>query len=73
MTTVGRSGEETELMGAAEIARLLGVSRQRVQQLVNTPGFPEPAAVLQMGKVWHGEQVRAWVDTHRTRTPHPQR
>lgn len=54
-----------DLMGAAEIGRLLGVSRQRVQQLVNTTGFPEPAAVLDMGKVWHTDDVRRWADEHR--------
>lgn len=54
-----------DLMGAAEIGRLLGVSRQRVQQIVKTPGFPEPAAVLDMGKVWRAADVRAWVGEHR--------
>ena len=49
-----------EVMGAAEIGRLLGVSRQRVQQLVKTTGFPAPVAVLDMGKVWLADEVRAW-------------
>ncbi len=49
-----------DLMGAAEIGRLLGVSRQRVQKLVKTSGFPAPVAVLDMGKVWLAEEVRAW-------------
>lgn len=48
------------LMGAAEIGRLLGVSRQRVQQLVNSDGFPPPVAVLDMGKVWRADDIRAW-------------
>jgi hypothetical protein len=39
-------------MGASEIARLLGVSRQRVQQLAQRPDIPEPVVVLDMGKVW---------------------
>jgi hypothetical protein len=30
------------------------------QQLVNEPGFPVPVAVLDMGKVWDGAQVRKW-------------
>ena len=54
------SPPDPELMGAAEIGRLLGVSRQRVQQLVKTKDFPAPAAVLDMGKVWHADAVRAW-------------
>lgn len=48
------------LMGAAEIGRLFGISRQRVQQLVTRPDFPAPAADLTMGKVWHTEDVRRY-------------
>jgi predicted DNA-binding transcriptional regulator AlpA len=48
------------LVGAAEIGRLLGVSRQRVQQLVNRDDFPEPEAVLEMGKVWKRSDVEEW-------------
>jgi prophage regulatory protein len=47
-------------MGAAEIAKLLGVSRQRVQQLASLPGFPQPDAVLAMGKVWRKADILAW-------------
>lgn len=54
--------QPVDLMAAAEIAAMLGVSRQRVQQLVATPGFPPPAATLSMGKVWHAEDVRAWAE-----------
>lgn len=50
-----------ELTGAAEVAALLGVSRQRVLQLLaERDGFPRPAAVLKMGKVWLGAEVRLW-------------
>jgi len=50
-----------DLMGTAEVALLLGVSRQRVLQLLNERnGFPEPVAVLKMGKVWAGPEVRRW-------------
>jgi predicted DNA-binding transcriptional regulator AlpA len=54
-------------MGAAEIQRLLGVSRQRVQQLVKTDGFPAPVAVLDMGKVWDGDVVRKWAESYAPR------
>lgn len=47
-------------MGTAEIAALLGVSRQRVLQLAQTATFPKPLAVLSMGKVWRGGDVRRW-------------
>ena len=47
-------------MGAAEIGDLLGVSRQRVYQLVGRPDFPRPLAALAQGRVWDGAQVREW-------------
>jgi len=49
-----------EWAGAHEIGLLLGVSRQRVQQIVNRDDFPRPAFELAMGKVWRTEDVRAW-------------
>ena len=62
-------------MGAAEVERLLGVSRQRVQQLVkdrvsNGAGmpFPDPASTLDMGKVWLADDVRRWARDYEPRT-----
>ena len=49
------------LVGAAEIARMLGgLSRQRVQQLISRPGFPKPEVALDMGKVWKRADIVAW-------------
>jgi prophage regulatory protein len=55
-----------ELMGAAEIAERLGVSRQRVQQLVRRRDWPAPVAVLTMGKVWRTVDVEAWIKANRS-------
>ncbi len=52
-------------MGAAEIADRLGVVRQRVYQLVNRKGFPDPIAALSMGQVWLADDVEAWIIEHR--------
>lgn len=63
-------------MGTAEIARRLGVTRQRVQQLVARPDFPAPDSVLEMGKVWATDAVEAWIAEHRpdvANTPKPKR
>ena len=49
------------LMGAGEIGDRLGVSRQRVQQLIGKPGFPAPYDELQMGKVWLISDIEAWI------------
>lgn len=48
------------LMGVTEIAQLLGVSRQRVQQLAKTEGFPEPAARLVGAIIWNRADVERW-------------
>jgi predicted DNA-binding transcriptional regulator AlpA len=43
---------------------MLGVSRQRVQQLINSADFPKPEVALEMGKVWKREGVEAWARDH---------
>lgn len=53
------------IVGSAEIGRMLGgLSRQRIQQLVNRDDFPKPDAVLEMGKVWKREDVEQWARDH---------
>ena len=51
---------DIQLMGTAEIAKLLGVSRQRVSQLSHSDGFPEPVARLAAGPVWQTADVERW-------------
>lgn len=48
------------LMGQTEIAELLGVSRQRAQQLYREGALPKPMDVLAMGPVWLREDVERW-------------
>jgi prophage regulatory protein len=50
------------LLGNAELGKLLGVSRQRVSQLVTKDDFPAPRAVLIMGSVWTLDDVAVWAD-----------
>jgi predicted DNA-binding transcriptional regulator AlpA len=47
-------------MGQTEIAELLGVSRQRAQQLYKAGVLPEPMDVLSMGPVWLRADVEKW-------------
>lgn len=42
---------------------MLGVSRQRVHQLAQRPGFPRPAAVLAAGSIWERADVEAWAQS----------
>lgn len=51
-----------ELVGVAEIAQLVGVSRQRVNEIVRTdPDFPPPEAELAAGRIWERGKVDAWM------------
>jgi prophage regulatory protein len=47
-------------VGVTEIGDLLGVSRQRADQLTRTERFPEPVAVLSAGRIWRRVDVQDW-------------
>lgn len=67
MRSVGRSllsyaaGMAHHLVSTVEIAGMLGVTRQRVQQLVASDDFPRPEIELGIGKVWSREAVETWI------------
>ena len=50
------------VLAAAEIAQLLGLSRQRVTQLSAKPDFPAPIATLSVGKIWAYADIKAWAE-----------
>ena len=50
-----------ELVGIAELASLLKVSRTRADQLARQVGFPAPVASLSGGRVWDKSAVEAWM------------
>ena len=63
-----------ELVSLTEIATMLGVSRQRVSQLIETyKDFPRPEADLAVGRVWLKSRVQAWADSHPRRPGQPPR
>jgi predicted DNA-binding transcriptional regulator AlpA len=51
-------------MGAAEIGKRLGVSRQRVSQLAQDPAFPQPIADLAAGRIWRATDIERWITEH---------
>jgi predicted DNA-binding transcriptional regulator AlpA len=51
---------QTELVIAAEIARRLGISPQRVNVLASGPGFPRPLGKLGRSSVWRWSSVERW-------------
>lgn len=59
---MGRKVDADELVGAAEIARRLGVKKGSVVSdwRQRHPDFPPPVARLAMGHVWVWSDVAAW-------------
>ena len=53
-------GMPHHLVGSAEIASMLSVSRQYVDRLSKEPGFPEPEVTLISGRVWLREAIEKW-------------
>ncbi len=50
-----------DVVGAPEVAQLLGVSRQRVYQLIDSyDDFPAPVAALAVGRIWSRDAIEAW-------------
>ena len=49
------------LVGAKEVAELLGVSRQRVDMIARTHGeFPKPIGELAAGRIWKRQEIVRW-------------
>lgn len=60
------------LMGLAEIAQAIGVSRQRAGQIAQRDDFPEPAARLHTGPVWTDHAIERFLaGWERRRTGRP--
>lgn len=53
--------KKLDLVGVTEVREMLGVSRQRVHQLLrDDPTFPEPVAQLSAGRIWLRTDVERW-------------
>lgn len=57
-----------QLVGTAEIAELLGISKTRVVQLAERDDFPTPEQ-LACGRVWRRAQIERWARRHRPNVP----
>jgi hypothetical protein len=62
-----------KLVGIAEIAELLGVSRQRASELQTRPGFPAAVAKLKSGPVWRKGDLSRFADTWERKSGRPRR
>jgi hypothetical protein len=54
-----------DLIGAAEIGDMAGVSRQRADQWADLSDFPPPAVTTRAGRLWLRASVNRWLE----RTP----
>jgi prophage regulatory protein len=53
-------------MATAELRiRLGGISAQRVDAITKKPHFPAPVATLIVGRIWHRDDIEAWIAEHR--------
>jgi predicted DNA-binding transcriptional regulator AlpA len=50
-----------EMVGATEVADMLGVTRSRVHQLAQRESFPKPVAVLRAGFIWRRVDIERWM------------
>jgi hypothetical protein len=66
-----RTSNAPDLVGVAEAAKLLGVSRQRISELAGQTAFPAPLAKLAAGPVWTTAAVKRFTDTWKRRPGRP--
>lgn len=58
------------LVGLTEVGAMLGVSRERAHQLVDSyQDFPPPVAVVGTRRGWDPVQVEQWFSAHPVRPP----
>ncbi|HEY0699721.1 MAG TPA: helix-turn-helix domain-containing protein [Micromonospora sp.] len=60
---------ELRLVASQEVQEMLGVSRTRAYQITNSKSFPDPVAVLSVGRIWRAEDVERWIKKHRPDLP----
>ena len=63
-----------ERLRTGDAAELIGVSRQRVQQLIRAGRFPKPNAIDDIGPLWDRQRIEKWAveewwGTYHWRTP----
>lgn len=74
MCTVLGVENQPAVVAMAELIEMLGLSKARVVQLIASPGFPRPLAVIKAGKIWSYADVQTWAESGgRTVLPIPPR
>ena len=63
--------DQLRVVGLAEVAALLVVSKRTATRYTARADFPEPAAQLAMGPIWLTEDVERWMATNPIRRGRP--
>jgi len=66
-------GEPLGVVGLAEVAELLAVSKRTATRYAGRGDFPEPAAQLAMGPIWFTADVERWMAGNHVRRGRPPR
>lgn len=64
---------ELRVLGLAEVADLLGVSKRTATRYAARDDFPKPAAQLAMGPIWWTQEVEQWAKLTPVRPGRPPR
>lgn len=74
MSKLALTKTDIRLCGVHEIKDILGISRQRVNQLQDTDGkFPLPVAALHCGRIWLVEDIERYAAIRNTQTGRPRK
>lgn len=65
--------KEPTPVGPGEIAEMVGLSRQRIDQLSRQVGFPAPWADLLTGRVWRDTDIAKWAETRNVTRGRPKK
>ena len=60
-------------IGPGEIAAIVGVTRQRIDQLSREKGFPDPWAELMTGRIWRDSDIREWAANRKVTRGRPKK
>lgn len=50
-----------DLLGTSEVAKVLGVSKQRIHALRKKPSFPKPIVVLAATPIWTASDIQQFL------------
>lgn len=56
---------EPDVLSLSDIARKLGVTRERVRQLAKEPGFPPHHMQVGRMRYWRPKDIDQWIAEHR--------